>query len=232
MDAGASIPDAPMRVADLLPVLFAFDDAVVAMAADQVTNHGANISCRAGCGACCRQLVPVSEAEAIYLAGLVSQLPEDAQTPVRARFREAAAALESLLPELRNTPKLTTTEQCRDLGMRYFALGVPCPFLEDERCSIHPYRPTRCREYLVVSPALNCARPTAETIQAVHVPVKLSEILYRFDDGMGRGNTRWIPLVLALEWAEQKKDEPQKYFPGPALFQNFVARAKAQEPVD
>jgi Fe-S-cluster containining protein len=231
IDAEASIPNVPLRVADLLPVLFAFDDAVVAMAADQIASEGANISCRSGCGACCRQLVPVSEAEAMYLAGVVSQLPEPKQGRVRARFQEALAAVESLLPELRNTASFTTTGQCRELGMRYLALGAACPFLEDESCSIYAHRPLRCREYLVISPPVNCARPTAETIQAVNVPVKLSEILYRFADGMGRDDTRWIPLVLALEWEERHKDEPQKYFPGPALFENFVARAKAREPV-
>jgi Fe-S-cluster containining protein len=231
IDAEASIPNVPLRVADLLPVLFAFDDAVVAMAADRITSEGANISCRAGCGACCRQLVPVSEAEARYLSGMISQLPEEKQARVRARFREVLASLEGLLPELRDTGRLTSTEQCRELGMRYFAVGAPCPFLEDESCSIYAHRPLRCREYLVISPPANCARPTAETIQAVNVPVKLSEILYRFADGTGLDNTRWIPLVLALEWAERHKDEPERYFAGPALFENFVARAKALAPV-
>jgi Fe-S-cluster containining protein len=36
---------------------------------------------------------------------------------------------------------------------------MPCPFLEDESCSIHPDRPLVCREYLVTSPAELCAGP-------------------------------------------------------------------------
>ena len=49
-------------------------------------------------------------------------------------------------------------------------MGVPCPFLEDESCSIHPERPLVCREYLVTSPAALCAGPTQEGVTPVAVP--------------------------------------------------------------
>jgi Fe-S-cluster containining protein len=201
-----------MRVADLLPVLFAFDDAVLAMAADQVTNHGANISCRAGCGACCRQPVPVSEA--MYVANKRSRTRACGSSGNRA-----------------TTPGLTTNEQCRELGMRYVALGVPCPFLEDESCTIRPHRPMRCREYLVTSPAPNCAKPTAETIQSVHVPVKLSEILYRFEDGVGaatHAGSRWRSRWNG--WSSGRTS-PKSISPARRLSE-ISSRAKVQKPVE
>ena len=40
----------------------------------------------------------------------------------------------------------------RILGREYFQLGIPCPFLEEESCSIYHDRPITCREYLVTSP--------------------------------------------------------------------------------
>lgn len=221
IEAETSIPNAPLRVADLLPVLHSFDDAVVAMAADKVESEGRKLSCRDGCGACCRQVVPISQAEAYYLAELVAAMPPERQARVRGRFRDALAALgEPMAARLRDTAKLRDLESRRELGKEYFRLGVACPFLEDESCSIYPYRPMSCREYLVTSPAQNCSHPAPESIEPVPLPLKLSEILYCFK----QDTTSWVPLVIALEWVEQQAGSPPRYSPGPELFKDFLNR--------
>jgi Fe-S-cluster containining protein len=227
IDAHVNIPNGSMRVADLLPILHSFDDAVVGMAADKTQSDGLKISCRAGCGACCRQVVPISEAEAVYIAELVDVMPPERQEVIRARFEQAIAALgTALLDRLRDTSKLKELDVRREIGSEYFRKGVPCPFLEDESCSIHPQRPMSCREYLVTSPAENCRQPSAETIRQVHVPVKLSQILYCFGDGAGNDRTRWVPLVLALEWTQARRSAPEKLFSGPELFKNFASQIR------
>lgn len=229
IEAEVPIPKAPMRVADLLPILLSFSDAVVGMAADKSQSEGRTISCRAGCGACCRQVVPISEAEAVYIAELVAAMPPEQQARVRARFREALTALgESLVERLRDTSQFKEMAQRREIGEEYFRRGVPCPFLEEERCTIYPHRPMSCREYLVTSPAENCQKPSAETIRPVPMPVKLSQILYCFRDGIGNDSTRWLPLVLALEWVEARGGTLDPCFPGPELFKNFVSRISGQ----
>jgi Fe-S-cluster containining protein len=223
IEAETAIPDAPMRVADLLPVLLSFDSAVVGMAADKTQSDGLKISCRAGCGACCRQVVPVSEAEAVYIAELVGTMPPERQARVRQRFHDALAALGApLMDRMRDTTKLSDLSLRRELGQEYFSRGVPCPFLEDESCSIYDHRPASCREYLVTSPAVNCKAPSAETIRPVLIPLKLSTILYCFGDGAGNEGTRWVPLVGALEWAAARDAAADRRFPGPELFKNFV----------
>jgi Fe-S-cluster containining protein len=223
IEAETTIPNEPLRVADLLPVLLSFDSAIVGMAADKTESDGKKISCRAGCGACCRQLVPVSEAEAVYVAELVAEMEPDSQAHVRRRFQEALAALgASLMDRLQDTTKLADIDKRREIGKEYFGCGVPCPFLEDESCSIYEHRPMSCREYLVTSPAANCKTPSAETVRQVQVPVKLSTILYCFGDGAGKESTRWIPLVSALEWASARDAAADKRFSGPELFKNFV----------
>jgi len=222
IEAEVPIPNQPMRVADLLPVLLAFDDAVNGMAADKAESEGRKISCREGCGACCRQLVPIGEAEAVYLAELVAAMPPERQARVRERFQEELAALgEEMVERLRDTSKFKDLAQRRELGKEYFRRGVPCPFLEDERCAIYPHRPMTCREYLVTSPAENCQKPSAETVRPVPIPIKLSQILYCFGDGIGNQSARWIPLVLALEFAGE-----QRCFPAPEMFKNFVSRIR------
>ncbi len=59
------------------------------------------------------------------------------------------------------------------------------------------------------------------------VPLKLSEVLYGFDEsGTGRG-VRWLPLVLALEWVEAHANEPQRCAPGNKLFEGFLQHLAA-----
>ncbi len=230
IEAETSIPDTPMRVTDLLPILMSFDNALVEMGADRLVQEGKTITCRAGCGACCRQLVPVSEAEVRWIAELVAGMPEPQQSAVRARFREALAALgDDMVSRLRDTTQYKDIETRRQLGEEYMRLGVPCPFLVEESCSIHPNRPMSCLEYLVTSPAEGCKNPGPDTIEPVPMPVKLSGILYCFSDGIGNQSTRWFPLVMALEWEAAHRDEPQHYFPGPQLFKNFVAQISRRE---
>lgn len=189
-----TVPTAPAPVGDLLPIFRGLTNELVRVAE---VDSPEPISCCAGCGACCRQLVPVAEPETRALAKLVERLPEPRQSQVKQRFADALAAFESagILDRLR----LAAKDGPRELGLDYFAAKVPCPFLEDESCSIHPDRPLACREYLVTSSAENCSAPTAENIRMVPVPGKASVAVMRQtrrDSAAG-----WVPLVLALEFA-------------------------------
>ncbi len=228
VEASVAIPEAPMRVTDLLPVLLSFSNATVAMAVEEASEAGKPVSCRAGCGVCCRQVVPVSEPEARYVAELVAAMPEERRARVEERFRAAIAALgEDLVARLRDTVSLRPIETRREIGLEYFRKGVACPFLENESCSIYEHRPLSCREYLVSSPPEGCRQPGPGTVAPVPVPMKLSEALYGFDEtGAGRG-VRWIPLVLALEWAAQHAEDPPVYAPGAKLFDAFLKHLAA-----
>jgi len=245
--AGIEVPEEPMRAVDLLPILHELSDALIGVAVAEAELQGRRVSCRAGCGACCRQIVPISEMEARYLADLIAAMPDERRERVMTRFAQVVATLRaSGLLEAPSAPG----ERHR-LGMEYFKLGLPCPFLEDESCSIHEHRPASCREYLVTSPAANCSAPTGENIQMVELPAKLSQVLYRFRDGRGEERTgcggvlpenakpdasharcarlheepaRWMPLPLLLEWAAEHRDDAQPTVPGPELFRNLTSR--------
>lgn len=226
LEATVTLPVVPVEVAEMLPVFYAFADAYLAAVTAQVEEQGRKVSCRAGCGACCRQLVPVSEAEASRLVRLMATWPSERRRVVLERFQRTLKRLEQagLLDRLRRTQDLRNVEDRRQIGMEYFALGLPCPFLEEQSCSIYPDRPMRCREYLVTSPAAHCADPRPETIEMVRLPVKFSEILYCFDDGRGLEATRWLALPLMLEWAERHAGEARAAVPAPEQFRNFLAQ--------
>ena len=223
-----SVPAGPVRPAQLLPVLQSLTNAVVEIATDAVEAEGKRISCQAGCGACCRQLVPISEVEAGHIAELVENLPEPRRSEIRARFAEAEEriAAAGMLEGLSNTQSLEEGG-LQALGMDYFRLGIPCPFLEQESCSIHPDRPLSCREYLVTSPAEHCREPSAATIDQVPIPVKISRGLLRFELSAGQRVVDWVPLSLAPRWAKSHPPGPPRYA-GPELVQEIFQHLTGQ----
>jgi Fe-S-cluster containining protein len=230
-------PAGPTRLIRLLPLANQLADALVGVAANAVEELGEKISCKAGCGACCRQLVPISEVEARRIAEVVEALPEPRRTQVRERFAEARRRLaESGLLEKLEQRTAWDQEEYRAVGLAYFHQGVACPFLEDESCSVYEDRPVTCREYLVTSPAEFCAKPSADTVRCVQLPMRVLPGLTGFDPvPAGAVYVRWVPLILAPGWAEAHPD-PSPERPGPEWLRELFAHlaqkelAKAQAP--
>jgi Fe-S-cluster containining protein len=205
-----TIPTSSTRLIDILPVFQSLADVVVGTVAEAVEASGERISCKAGCGACCRQLVPISEVEARRIRDLVESLPEPRRSQIRQRFAEARRKLEAagLLAPLLHPERIKNADRL-PLGLNYFHQQIPCPFLENESCSIHPDRPIACREYLVTSPAEHCANPSAETVRCVKMPRSIWALLARFDPVDPSAELlRWVPLIVAPEWADAHPDEP------------------------
>jgi Fe-S-cluster containining protein len=200
-----TVPSGPVAATAVLPALQGLVNATVGAA-----ESGKAISCRKGCGACCRQLVPISRTEGEALLALVEAMPREQRKAVRSRFAAAEAAIaEAGLAE-------RGTRSDREMSVAYFALGVPCPFLEDESCSIHPDRPLVCREYLVTSPAELCAGPRQEGVTPVPVP-KLSLAARRLQDE----SDAWFPLALLMAWSRKPRTPAQRR-PGTEWVQRFL----------
>jgi Fe-S-cluster containining protein len=225
VELSVTVPAGPTSPRALLPLARGLTEVAVESAVDQARADGKEVSCKAGCGACCRQVVPLAPDEARHLARLVEELPGPRGEVVRGRFGDALRRLRlaGLVDRLREPP--AAGDDRRQLGRDYFALQVACPFLEDESCSIHPERPLACREYLVSSPAGRCADPLGGGVERLPLPVVAPVGAFaQAAAGLGPGEAApWVPLVTALEWAAANP-EPVPRRTGPELAQLIVGR--------
>lgn len=215
IDATVRVPTKPVRPHDLLPIILPFTDAVVGLSKAACNDRGEEISCRAGCSACCYQLVPVSEPEAAHIAGIVEALPPPRRTLMMERFRSARARSAHVLDPVRAVSGEERVAAIASAASAYFQLGIPCPFLEDHACTIYENRPAICREYLVTSSPQHCATLDSEHTERVPVPVTVSSTLIYFGDN---AEPAAMPLIDALE-SPVPDTEPR---PGDILFRRFL----------
>lgn len=171
----------------------AMSERLVASAEKEAAERGESISCRKGCGACCRELIPVSPAEAFFLRDYLHSRPAGIRRKVEFRFRKNRKRLEEA--------HVDGYFPFQDPGA-YFKLGMPCPFLKDEACSIHVNRPLVCREHLVLSQAAYCGSFPNHSIRVLFLEGSVSEALSHLcAELLGRPPER-ISMLDALEWAE------------------------------
>ncbi|WP_252263549.1 YkgJ family cysteine cluster protein [Paracidobacterium acidisoli] len=199
----------------LLPILQNLETAVIDKVVHEATASGHSISCRAGCGACCRQLVPVSIFEAEALFQWFSDLQEEQREMIEQRFHQALLALREngILQRLLDEEWSKDEESVTRLAIDYFHARVACPFLQNENCSIHPIRPLSCREYLVTGPPALCDDPSIHDVRGVKFPFTLSRALYRLGQELEHDNRGWIPMVFLLAWGKSGL-HPGEHFTG------------------
>jgi Fe-S-cluster containining protein len=225
LGATVNLPSDAVRPAQLLPVFQRLGDAVIrASIPDQ-----SKISCRAGCGACCRQLVPLAESEAFYLANVIRAMHPARRDAILSRFEELVDKLKSTgMFERLSREAMADKDAGIQAASDYLRLGLACPFLENESCGIYEHRPMVCREYLVTSPPEDCSPPPGRPIKLLPMPTMVSQPLYRFGDGKGEDRVKTVLLPLLLEFVASNQVEDQPLVPAAELFENFVRRLGGQ----
>jgi Fe-S-cluster containining protein len=204
LQGSARVPTGRTTLTELLPIVQNLENVIIDRIAHEAAEAGSPISCRAGCGACCRQMVPVNLFEAEALTDWMRTLPQERQDELAQRFHRALLALRDtgVIDKIVSSEWTVENERTAQLAIDYFHAHVACPFLENESCSIHPMRPLACREYLVVSPPELCQDPSVNDVNGVILPLKLSRVLYSFGREIDQDPRGWIPLVFLLAWGK------------------------------
>jgi len=201
-----------MSLTDLVPEAFRLADRLVRQAQERAARCGLQVQCCKGCGVCCRYLVRISLPEALFLAERIQQTTHPRREDLLARFARVREVLQQewLYEDLRGgltsaQVDITYPHRLYLFSRSYLELGLPCPFLEDDACSIYAYRPTTCRQYVVTSPSSRCVNPFMENVNRVSrdldVPDLLSEVTA---DLLGEPATLLV-LSLAPEWAARNE---------------------------
>lgn len=176
---------------------------IVAHSIELTERQGKTISCKAGCGACCKQPIPVTLLEVEHLNRVVKRMPEQKQKRVRATFSHHLKAVTDagLLEKLKSVSSLETGQK-HQLAKDYFKLGLDCPFLENQSCGIYQDRPLECREFLVTSDPRHCAELDPQGIEHIERQMWMSSALRKLSiDSQTSDDRGWVPMIFALELA-------------------------------
>jgi len=222
----ASVPDARTTAVDLIPTFQRLTDQVVAHSIKLTEKKGKTISCKAGCGACCKQPVPVTLLEVEHLNFVVKKMPEKRQQRIRATFAHhlKAVAEAGLLKQLQDVAGLAR-EQRRELAKDYFKLGLECPFLENQSCGIYQDRPLECREFLVTSDPRHCAGLNPQGIEHIERNMWMASALRKLSiDSQNTDKGGWVLMIFALELAKSGRLRLKKK-PGRKWLESFIQYA-------
>ncbi len=167
------VPRGDVAEHEVVPALGLIADSIVSAA-----SRGLDVSCRPGCGACCRQLVPVSLPELRHITAVWAARGDADEIAARRDHAQRRLRDNGLAGAVSGMTALDAREMA-SLARRYMDLGIACPFLVDERCTIHDQRPLSCREYAVTTPPEECARPGRRLVRRVPLPFSLSGVVRR-----------------------------------------------------
>jgi Fe-S-cluster containining protein len=225
--ATAIVPAGQTNLTQILPVLQSLDSSLIDGVTAQLAANGRIVSCKAGCGACCRQMVPLTIFEAEALATWIRTLPQARQQELAERFHQALLKISAagLIDRMVDETWLADNDTARKLALDYLYARVPCPFLEDESCSIHPTRPLVCREYLVTSAPEHCYDPATLQVDPVELPIRLSRILNAMGAELEHETRGWIPLLFLFAWMKADAHPGEAVSGhGPQVLYEFVKR--------
>jgi len=228
--AAVEVPTGFVPVTSIVPLIRRLGEEAQALEEEKLTGTGKVVSCQRGCAACCRLLVPLSAPEAFALEDLVRSLPSERRQRLSARLAQTQSVLLERglwhrLLEISEAAEVLDDEALEPINREYYALRIPCPFLEGELCSIYEERPAACRELLVTSPATWCQDIVKNRIEQVPVPLRTSSVLGLLWGELDGTPARLIPLPVALEWADRHQSGQAQTWRGAQLLDRALDKA-------
>lgn len=205
------VPTGFVPITSIVPLSRHLGEEILRLEERQARDKGQVVSCRMGCAACCRMLVPLSPPEAFSLAQYIEQLPPERREAIERRLDATKADLTAhgLLQPLRSVAEAEDAipdDDLEPINRAYYALRHPCPFLENEICSIYEARPAACRELLVTSPSALCENLTENPVEPIPVSIRVGTVLGLLWAAVSHSPPRLIPLPVALDWARQHRE--------------------------
>ncbi len=227
ISTAVGVPTSFVPITAILPLMRSLGEEAQVLEQRRLLQAGQRVSCEKGCAACCRMLVPISVPEAFALTNTIDRLDQNERNRLLSKLdlaqqQLARAGILKQLSSLADSSEPLSDEAIEPLNRAYYALRMPCPFLDNETCSIYADRPAACRELAVTSPATECQDMTTPTVQPVPVAVRLSTALSLLWADLTGTAPRLIPLPLAVDWARRHKEEQTNQWAGTELFEKAM----------
>lgn len=227
LTTAVDVPASFVPVTAIVPMLRRLGEEAQALEEARASEEGRRRSCRKGCAACCRLLVPLSPPEAYALMEFIRSLPARQQERISTRMAQAKSVLLShglwhRLLELGESSQPPDDDALEPINQDYYALRMPCPFLEDDMCSIYEERPAACRELLVTSPAESCDDMSRNEVDPMPVPVRIGPVLGMVWSELTETPPRLIPLPIVSDWVERHQRENEKMWQGSRLLDSAL----------
>ncbi len=203
-----SIPDHSITIDEFIKPLYELCDFII----DLELSHTSS-SCKKRCSVCCNQLIPLASGEIIHLFNVQNSLPGLRQKEIETKIKHITGKVEK---------NKKTKQNNISFDNYYFQLGLPCPFLENDACSIYSQRPFVCREYHVRSSPLKCVNPYLENPVRVAKGINLGALVTVFCARLFGFSNLPIPLFHYIEWTSFHLYLKDKTFSSQWLFGNFL----------
>jgi len=219
LTTAVDVPTSFVPVTAIVPLMRRLGEEVQSLEEAQASAEGKMRSCQKGCAACCRMMVPLAPPEAFGLMDSIRSLPGEQRERIAQRLANSksillAHGLWHRLVEIGESSQPPDDEALEPINQKYYALRMPCPFLEDEICSIYDERPASCRELLVTTPAEYCQDLVANPVEPIPVPVRIGPVLGLLWGELTGAPVRMIPLPTVADWVERHQHERHRTWQG------------------
>jgi Fe-S-cluster containining protein len=198
-DMRLHVTNGQVKLSDIVPLARTISGRIADIVIDKHHKDGIEIACRKGCGHCCQShLVPLAVPEAFRLNEYIHSRHRDLRD---AMLRSCLLAAQDILvqePPESFTPPISEPVDSRSFLAHaptwYVSLGVCCPFLSNNVCTIYENRPLACRDYFVRGGSNACinADPTTGPLK---MPMPMVEVLGQLAGELEGSDIILIPLL-------------------------------------
>jgi Fe-S-cluster containining protein len=151
-------------------------------------------------------------------------MPEPRRSEVMARFADRVKRMNDagLVAAFMTRNPADGPTEARALAVGHFHLGLVCPFLEDDACSVYADRPFGCQHYLVTSPVELCSDTLNNPVRRVKMPLAAAGATLKVTEEQLGWPQHTVPLVLALEYAVRHRAELERTYDAAPLARQWV----------
>ena len=198
------------KLADIAPMARELSSKIADVGLRHFKRNGKTIPCRKGCASCCHYIVVLTAPDAFRLVEEVHKMLPQRRKEVKKSFRKANEWFEQHPGKFQRADGAPGSD-----NLRY-----PCPFLDNNQCTIYENRPIICREWMVTGTEQNCRedKKVRRLVPSVHIGDVLRQLAARLEDK----SCEDVTLPALFEWYSQNIKRSKRVWPAKLVVEQFL----------